>query len=76
MQTLNIRYCLLLYSFLEGSGNPPQSSCLGDPVDRGAWVYSARGRKERDTARQLSAHARTLVLRMVLDTKEVSQMSY
>ena len=76
MQTLNIRYCLLLYSFLEGSGNPPQSSCLGDPVDRGAWVYSAWGCKEQDTTWQLSAHTRTLVLRMVLDTKEVSQMSY
>ena len=24
----------------EGSGNPLQYSCLGNPMDRGAWGYS------------------------------------
>ena len=29
-----------------GNGNPLQHSCLGNPMDRGAWW--ARGRKESD----------------------------
>ena len=24
-----------------GNGNPPQYSCLGDPMDRGAWGATA-----------------------------------
>ena len=35
----------------EGNGNPPQYSCLENPMDRGAWwaTYSSWGRKELDT---------------------------
>ena len=34
----------------EGNGNSLQYSCLGNPVDRGAWWgYSPLGRKELDT---------------------------
>ena len=34
----------------EGHGNPLQYSCLGNPMDRGAWqaTYSLRGSKESD----------------------------
>ena len=33
-----------------GNGNPIQYSCLGNPMDRGAWWASARGAaKKSDT---------------------------
>ena len=33
----------------EGNGNPLQYSCLGNPMDRGAWLATAHGVvKERD----------------------------
>ena len=33
-----------------GNGNPVQYSCLGNPMDRGAWrAYSPWGHKESDT---------------------------
>ena len=40
----------------EGNGNPPQYSCLENPMDRGSWqpVYSPWGRKESDTTHRLS----------------------
>ena len=38
-----------------GNGNPLQYSCLGNPMDRGAWqAYSPWGHKELDTAGSLS----------------------
>ena len=34
----------------EGNDNPLQCSCLGDPMDRGAWWPTAHGvTKESDT---------------------------
>ena len=27
----------------EGNGNPVQDSCLGNPIDRGAWGATVRG---------------------------------
>ena len=33
----------------ERIANPLQYSCLGDPMDRGAWGYSPWGHKELDT---------------------------
>ena len=34
----------------EGNGNPLQYSCLGNPVDRGAWPATVHGvTKELDT---------------------------
>ena len=34
----------------EGNGNPLQYSCLGNPVDRGAWQATGHGvAKELDT---------------------------
>ena len=35
----------------EGNGNPLQSSCLGNPMDRGAWWAIVHGvAKESDTS--------------------------
>ena len=31
----------------EGSGNPLQYSCLGNPIDRGAWKATVRGVTKR-----------------------------
>ena len=33
----------LLYGTGEGSGTPPQYSCLEDPMDRGAWWAAVHG---------------------------------
>ena len=31
----------------EGNGNPPQYSCLGNPMDRGAWQAAVHGVAKR-----------------------------
>ena len=36
------------------NGNPLQYSCLGNPMDRGAWRASPWGRKESDTTERLN----------------------
>ena len=43
----------------EGNGNPLQNSCLGNPIDGGAWwaTYSPRGCKESDVTEQLALHS-------------------
>ena len=33
----------------EGNGNPPQYSCLGNPIDGGAWRATVHGVAEPDT---------------------------
>ena len=33
----------------EGNGNPPQYSCLGNPMNRGAWWSSGHGVAKRQT---------------------------
>jgi len=39
----------------EGNGNPLQYSCLGNPMDRGAWRATVHGFvKELDTTEQLN----------------------
>ena len=39
----------------EGNGNPPQYSCLGNPMDRGAWWATVCGvAKESDMTEQLT----------------------
>ena len=39
----------------EGNGNPSQSSCLGNPTERGAWQATVHGvAKELDTTEQLN----------------------
>ena len=39
-----------------GNGTPLSFSCLGNPVDRGAWWATVHGAAESDTAEQLSMH--------------------
>ena len=40
----------------EGNGNPPQCSCLENPMDRGAWWAAVYGVTESDRAECQSAH--------------------
>ena len=39
-----------------GNGNPPQHSCLGNPLDRSLAGYSPWGHRESDTAEWQSTH--------------------
>ena len=39
-----------------GNGNPLQYSCLGNPMDRGAWQATVPGVTESDMTGQLSPH--------------------
>ena len=42
-----------------GNGIPLQYSCLGNPMDRGAWWSTVhRGAKKSDITEQLGIHAR------------------
>ena len=43
----------------EGNGNPSQYSCLGNPMDRGAWQATVHEVTELDTTGRLSVHTHT-----------------
>ena len=43
----------------EGNGNPLQYSCLGNPMDRGAWWTTLHGVAESDKI-EMTEHTRTL----------------
>ena len=40
----------------EGNGNPHHYSCLGNPMDRGAWWATSMGSLESDTTSRLNHH--------------------
>ena len=42
------------------NGNPLQYSCLGNPIERGAWRATAHGAAELDTTERLINHATLL----------------
>ena len=44
----------------EGNGNPLQYSCLGNPMDRGAWLATVHGVTESDMAQWLNHHHQQL----------------
>ena len=46
----------------EGNGNPLQYSCLGNPMDRGAWWASSWGHKESDRTQHTHTHTHTHTL--------------
>ena len=46
----------------EGNGNPHQYSCLGNPMDRGAWRATVHGVAESDA----TEHARCIVPRVLV----------
>ena len=48
----------------EGNGNPLQYSCLGNPMDRGAWWATVHGgHKESDTTERLTTKKTILLKR-------------
>ena len=40
----------------EGNGNPLQYSCLGNPMDRGAWQFTVHGVAHSGTHLNINAH--------------------
>ena len=58
MQETQVRSLGWEDSLGEGSGNPPQYSCLENPMDRGAWWATVHGvSQSRTPLRRLSTHA-------------------
>ena len=50
LNTARSSWLEVIWVFGEGNRNPLQYSCLGNPMDRGAWAgYSTQGCKESDT---------------------------
>ena len=44
----------------EGNGNPIQYSCLGNPMDRGAWQATVLGVAKSQTRLNTHTHTHTL----------------
>ena len=64
-----ISYCLYVRRkclFGEGNGNPLQYSCLGNPMDRGAWQATVHGVSKSQThlSNQTTKYVRKLLIFM------------
>ena len=46
--------CVYIANTEKGNGNPRQCSCLGNPVDKGAWRATVYGVTELNTTEELS----------------------
>ena len=46
----------------EGNGNPLQYSCLGNPLDRGAWQATVPGIAELDVTELLTEKSRRYLM--------------
>ena len=49
-----------------GHGNPPQCSCLENPVDRGAWWVTVHGVAESDMTEQLTSVCWRVSLNLII----------
>ena len=59
----------------EGNGNSLQSSCLENPMDRGAW-RATEGCKELDMTERLSKHTRLIHFAVLLKLRHHGWVSY
>ena len=57
----------------EGNGNPFQYSCLGNPMDRGAWRATV---KDSDTAERLTLSLSILTSQLLLIAGGTSALLY
>ena len=59
-----------------GNGNPLQYSCLGNPMERGAWPATVLGVTESGTTQQLSMHGVTVTPDNPIANTENHTLSY
>ena len=50
----------------EGNGNPLQYSCLGNPLDRGAWWATVHGAAKESDMTEATCHAHTQNMRKMM----------